>query len=320
MQLVLIVTARCNASCAHCAPSCGPHRKEHLPRELIMRAIEQAAELSAGEQLEISITGGEPFLDFPLLTEVIRFGASRGAYMTCVSNGYWATAPGKAKELLQQLKDAGLRLLAISSSRFHEEFVSRKRVDCALNAARDIGLECVLKAVRTSADADADVDSIKKCATVAGANRTEILPLMPTVRHGVTFAESAYVTETGIPTGTCPAAVVTIAEDGQAYTCCTPGGFRKFLAVGDLSQSHLREVQATFYLGAKQQILRQHGPKYFADAVTRQGMQERLRHSYVNVCDLCTHVAADPQMSAVAESAAGADWRTHETGASSNAT
>lgn len=304
MQLVLLVTARCNASCAHCSTSCGPHRTEHLPAEVIMRSIDEAAALSVNEPLEISISGGEPFLDFTLLKDVISHGFGHGAYMTCVSNGYWATSPARAATLLRELKDAGLALLAISTSKFHEEFISRKRVDCAINAAREVGLECVLKVVR-SAD-DAELGDVSARAKLAGVRRTETIRLVPSVRQGAAIPETDFVRETALPSGTCPAAVITVAETGHAYMCCSPGAFNDFLRLGNVIEQGLGVVRENFYLGAKQQILRRFGPRYFAKAIKQCGAKQRLRSSYGNVCDLCTHIAKDPEMASIADGAARA--------------
>jgi MoaA/NifB/PqqE/SkfB family radical SAM enzyme len=301
MQLVMVVTARCNASCEHCSTSCGPKRQEHLSREMLERLIDEAAALSKGEPLEISITGGEPFLDFPLLKHVVQYGRARGATMSCVSNGYWATSPARADDLLRQLKDSGLAILAISTSKFHQRFVSRTRVDRALDAARRIGVETVLKYVRTSDDAD--VDAICASGDSAGADRTEVIPLMPTLRDDARLADGAYAREPGIPAGTCPGAIVSVREDGNAYPCCTPGGFNGFFRLGNVADASLREIQERFYLSPKLQVLRAHGPAFFAKAIRERGLQERLRPAYAGVCDLCTHIASDPQMAAVAEQA-----------------
>lgn len=266
------------------------------------RLIREAAELSRGERFEISITGGEPFLDFQLLRHVMRYGHAHGATMSCVSNGYWATSSEKAVDLLRQLKDCGLSILAISTSKFHRQFVSRTRVDRALDAARSLGLECGLKYVRTSADAD--LDAIRAGGCAAGADHTEILPLMPTLRDDTALPDSEYVRDPGIPAGTCPGATVSVRESGRAYPCCTPGAFNEFFELGQVSETSLREIQDRFFFAPKLQVLRNRGPAFFADAVKARGLGDRLRPGYASVCDLCTHIANDPAMAAVAERAA----------------
>src|ERR1043165_4389764 len=153
MKLALLITARCNASCSHCSTSCGPHREEHLSRDQIFNLVDQAAAIDDGERFKVLLSGGEPFLDFGLLLDVVRHASSKGAIVTCVTNGYWATSAEQARDLLTQLKQAGLRSFAGSTSRFHQAFVSRRRVERALAASRVVGLRCTLKYIRTRTDA-----------------------------------------------------------------------------------------------------------------------------------------------------------------------
>lgn len=304
MQLVMMVTARCNASCRHCSTSCGPDRTESLSREAIQRVITEASAIKDGDPLQISITGGEPFLDFQQLKEIVRFGTARGAVMSCVSNGYWASSLDRATRLLQDLKDCGLALLAISTSTFHTEYIARQRVERALNAARDVGIECVLKFVQTAADRN--VDELQEWARGAGASRVELIPLMPTIREHESLRPDAYLRTSGLPSGTCPGAIINITETQKVYMCCTPGAVQGFYTLGDISDTHLKDIQDRFHLGPKQQILRTYGPIYFANAVRGAGLGDRLRSAYTSVCDLCTHIASDPEMAAVAARASEA--------------
>src|SRR5581483_3495639 len=127
-------------------------------------------ELAGNQTLEISITGGEPFLDFALLRDVVAHGTRRGAQMTCVTNAYWATSPEKALALLSQLKDAGLLLVAISTSHFHQQFVKKQRVERALGAARRIKLDTELKLVLAASELP-QKKALVAWAKAAGAGR-----------------------------------------------------------------------------------------------------------------------------------------------------
>lgn len=303
MKLVFMVTRRCNASCGHCSTSCGPSRSEALSRQDIFKVMDEAAALAEGGQLKFSITGGEPFLDLGLLRDVIAHGTALGADVSCVSNGYWATSPEKARTLLTDLKRAGLGLLAVSTSRFHQQFVKLQRVERALRAARDIGLPCALKFVRLRSDPD-DADSMTAWGKAAGACRVEAFSVLPHLAEGVSLPEDEYIRDIGLPQGPCPAPVMTIAEDGEAYSCCTPGSIKPFYSLGNTRGAALFDLRNRFYLGGKQQLLRVQGPIQFARQVEARGEGHRLRSSYASVCDLCTHIASDGVMAAVAEDVA----------------
>src|SRR5262249_31849546 len=116
--------------------------------------ISEAATVVAPTPFQIDITGGEPFLDFNLLVKVVAHGATLGAFMTCMTNGYWATSPEVAIAKLRVLKDIGLQSLSVSTSGPHQQFVPLKRVRQALDAARSIGLPTELKVAVQKGDHD----------------------------------------------------------------------------------------------------------------------------------------------------------------------
>jgi pyruvate-formate lyase-activating enzyme len=303
MQIGILTTSRCNAACSHCSTSCGPQRTESLSRDKIVSLIDEAAALNEDEAFKISLSGGEPFLEFELLADVVARAHRHGAEVTVVTNGYWATSHEKACSLLTRLKIAGLTHFAVSTSPFHQQFVKRKRVERVLNAAREVGIPCRVKYVRTASDPQSE-DAVLQWALAAGAESVQELPLMPHLREGAEQPESEYSRVNQVPQGTCPAPLLTVAETGTAYTCCTPGGFAPFLALGNTHDDPFADVHERFYLGAVQQVLRKHGPAFFAQAIAERGESSRLRRSYSGVCDLCTHIASDLRLAEIAQSAA----------------
>jgi hypothetical protein len=101
----------------------------------------------------------------------------------------------------------------------------------------------------------------------------------------------------------CPAAVMTLREDGAAYTCCAPGGFNDFLRLGSVDDG-VAALQERFLMQGRQQLLRRHGPVHFARAAIARGLGARLRTDYADVCDLCCHIGRDPELAALAAAVA----------------
>jgi organic radical activating enzyme len=305
VELSLLLTARCNATCAHCSTSCGPYRTESLSRETLFDVMDQAARLSNKEPPQFYLSGGEPFLDFALLLDVIAHGSRLGGTVTCVTNGYWATSDAKAREIVASVKRAGLAELAVSSSRFHEQFVHRRRVGRVLAAARALYLPCTVKHVHSRSDRAAR-RRVSAWAKANGATRVQEIALLPQLRTGGHLPEREYSRRKGLPRGVCPARLISVAENGRTYTCCTPGGFVEMLELGSVNSNSLQQLRERFYLGGMQQLLRSHGPSHFARAIRERGLGERLRPAYGGVCDLCTHIAGDPQLAAIARETARA--------------
>jgi pyruvate-formate lyase-activating enzyme len=305
VELSLLITSRCNASCAHCSTNCGPYRTESLPHSAIFKVMDQAAELSGSEPPEFYLSGGEPFLDFEGLLEIVAYGKRLGGIVTCVTNGYWATSEEKAHSMLSAVQRAGLAELAVSSSRFHEKFVSRRRVGRVLGAARALGLRCTLKHVHSRSDRRSR-RTVSSWAKTAGAAEVQEISLLPHLRTGEKLPEGEFPRRKGLPGGVCPARLLSVNEDGKAYTCCTPGGFTDLLALGSVHETRLEDLRDRFYLGGTQQILRRHGPRYFARDIEARGLGGRLRKAYGGICDLCTHIASDPVLAVAAADASKA--------------
>jgi MoaA/NifB/PqqE/SkfB family radical SAM enzyme len=264
-----------------------------------------ASERAPGEDLHFSISGGEPFLDLALLTQIVGHGARLGAVVGCVTNAFWASSDVAAHAKLSLLKDAGLRLLAVSTSRFHQDFVRRQRVERALRTAESLGLRTVLKCSTTQTD----FEDLERWAGAQRVDHREIFPVTPYLRRGAVLDERNFIRSEGLPGGRCPGATLTVREDGRAYTCCMPGAFTDFHSVGNTYEQGLGLLYDRFCVNGKQQVLRDKGPAHFAAAVVRAGEGHRLRAAYEGVCDLCAHIGSDPVMAAIAENTARAHAR-----------
>lgn len=268
--------------------------------------MDEAAQLSDqtdDPSLHFSITGGEPFLDFELLRNIVAHGHRLGAEVSCVSNAYWASSDVKARALLEQLQDAGLDLLAVSASRFHEAYVKRTRVERALRIAQEIGLRSQLKFVTTRSDVETKAE-ITAWARNLGVSVVQFIPLAPFLRDGGVVPEAEYPRGLPLPQDACPASIIGVDENGAASMCCTPGTSGAFFSLGNVHAESLADIRDRFHLGGKPQILRDHGPSYFARKVLEHGHGARLRSAYGDVCDLCRHIAHDPVMAPIAEASA----------------
>jgi len=300
MNLGLILTARCNAACAHCSKSYGPHRTEHLKASDIFRLMEEAAAIDDGTPLCFDLTGGEPFLDFELLVNVVTHGADLGGRVTCVTNAYWARTQELATAKLTRLKEAGLSALSVSVSRFHQRFVPLHRARRALETAMSLGISTELKGAVTLSDLEPD-GALSEWKGNLDADRVNIFPVLPCLRDEESLPDSEYYRESGLPTHACPGEIVSVSFDGIVRSCCGPGVSDDFLLIGDANSTPLEEIHRRFKQGGKQKLLRELGPLHFARKAMEAGLGDRLRESYAGPCDLCLHIRTDPELRQVAE-------------------
>jgi len=312
LQLSFILGARCNARCGHCAKAYGPTRSEELDPDLILRLMDEAAEIEDGEPLAFAITGGEPFVQFATLVEVVAHGARLGAEVSCVTNAYWATTAAAATEKLSLLHASGLARLAVSVSRFHRQFVPLARVHTALEAAASLGLTTTLKGAVLNSDLEPGGE-LAGWKDKLDADDISIFPILPYLRPGQVLPQQEFYREPGLPEDPCPNEILTIDFNAVARSCCSPGHADEFLAVGDAVRTPLAHIERRFREGGKQRILREQGPIAFARAAIAAGLGGRLRSAYAGPCDLCLHIRSDEQLRRIAEQmSAAADSMTSE--------
>ncbi len=300
MEIALVLSARCNATCAHCTTSCGPSRTEALTEGRITQLMDEAAEIHAGP-LSFHLTGGEPFLNFDLLMSVTRHGRDLGGRVSCVTNAYWARSKESAHARLSSLAENGLTALSVSVRRFHQQYVPLVRVRYALEAAKELDISTELKGAILNSDLQAG-GTRDQWRALLDADSINVFPILPYLRDGAELPESEYYREDGLPRGACPSDVVCIEADGAAVSCCGMGGSREFLTLGHVHRDSLQVIHERFQGNSRQRLLRERGPIVFATAALQAGVGHLLRESYAGPCDLCAHIGSEPKLREVAES------------------
>jgi len=300
MILGFVIGAQCNATCEHCGKGYGPTRREALSTDRIVRLMSEAALIADGEPLCFAITGGEPFVRFESLVEIVTHAARLGAEVTCVTNAFWATTDELTVAKLAILRDSGLTELAISVSRFHQRFVPLRRVRRALETAVALGIATTLKGAVTKPDLQPGGE-LAEWKEHLDADEIEIFPVLPYVREGVALPEDVYYRVPGLPENRCPSEILNVDFNGVARSCCSPGRDDTFLGLGHIDSTPLAEINRRFLQQRKQQILREIGPIAFARAAIAAGLGHHLRDAYAGPCDLCLHVRTDPALRRVAD-------------------
>jgi hypothetical protein len=145
----LLLSYKCSGSCKHCMYSCSPEWSANWISEAdITSYLSQVSttiksspygwdsiDLNSG----LHFTGGEPFLNFPLLTQATKIARELDIPSTFVeTNCYWCGNDEVTEEKLRQLKDAGLKGIMISVNPFILEYVSFERTERAIRASKKI--------------------------------------------------------------------------------------------------------------------------------------------------------------------------------------
>lgn len=145
----LFLTYKCSGSCRHCLYACSPR----WPADWI--SIDDAERVLAGLAASmrsrypsdapvgvnegLHFTGGEPFLNFELLVELVRIAAGLGISGIFVeTNAVWCVDGRVTRERLRELKEAGLQGILISVNPFLLEHVPFERTQRAVRTALEL--------------------------------------------------------------------------------------------------------------------------------------------------------------------------------------
>jgi MoaA/NifB/PqqE/SkfB family radical SAM enzyme len=100
----------------------------------------QSLKTLAGNTAKVHITGGEPFLYWDHLKEILQQTKKHnlGKVDTIETNGFWACDERLVKQRLKTLDELGMYRLKISTDPFHQEYVDIEPVRLLADIASDI--------------------------------------------------------------------------------------------------------------------------------------------------------------------------------------
>lgn len=142
----LMLTYKCNCACEFCYYNCNPDKSGLMPVDVSINAW-QSLKALAGDSAKIHITGGEPFLYWDHLLEILQQGQKQnlGQVDLIETNGFWATSEKIVRKRLKRLDEFGMNRFKVSTDPFHQQYVDIEPVRRLAEIATDIlGPERVL--------------------------------------------------------------------------------------------------------------------------------------------------------------------------------
>jgi MoaA/NifB/PqqE/SkfB family radical SAM enzyme len=135
----LLLTYKCNASCEFCYYKCSPEKNALMPTDTAIKVWQSLKNL-ADSAAKIHITGGEPFLYWERLVEILE--AAKKLNLDKIdmleTNGFWATDENIIRQRLKILDSLEMNKLKISCDPFHQEYVDIKLVKQLSAIAADL--------------------------------------------------------------------------------------------------------------------------------------------------------------------------------------
>ncbi|SCY30808.1 radical SAM protein [Alkaliphilus peptidifermentans] len=285
LQLGLVYTLNCNASCGSCCFECHPNVESKMKLEDAFDFIRQAAESLAFNK--VGISGGEALLYEDEVFEIIKYARSYGFETALTTNGFWGKTVQHALLKLKLLKEKGLTDLIVSTDEFHQPFVSYDYIENIFIANEIVQIPLKVYDVVIKGT---PIHPLRKKYDHYTWHRGSCEPMG---RGKQTIHADDYIY--GDFSGRCTNAnKLTIMPDGSSYPCCSPGIQLRGMQLGsvfDLSVDQLLKVKdnSTFL-----DIMIWRGPKWLKEAGEAMGcLLQNKQNKYVSICHLCHEIAGD---------------------------
>jgi pyruvate-formate lyase-activating enzyme len=307
---VVMVTRRCNMTCAHCSVESNPHIKLQPDEDELRHLVDR---LVAAKVRVIQFTGGEPMLRADLVMELMRRAKAHGIPSIMVSNGFWGKKPEKAASTLKKLLESGLTRLAISYDRFHAEFQGPEPVLNILDAVGQLDWTIHINITRTADDSELE-DIVKPFKGIPHAH-LRFYDIQP-----VGLAKNLKDELRAQIDGFCSACEqATFTDNGRVLACNGPAYFEKMdspLVVGEY-RSGRQTVEELLTLHAEDPILeaiRVDGPLVLKETLERTpGFEDYpFQSHYSGMCELCLQINQDPRAVAALRAQLGQPFPTAE--------
>lgn len=292
IHVALMVTRRCNMSCAHCSVESGPRVDEGDPSEQDL--FNWARQLAGAGVRSIRLTGGEPMLRAPVVLRLARECRRLGMATSLVTNGFWGRSALQARRHVRALKRAGVSSLTVSYDSYHADFQGPDPVLHIAAAAEAAGLPMTVNVVRGAHAARLDevVRRIDRSShaelrvyDVQAVGRARTLgPDMPA----------------GDVSGFCTAcSFPAVTDDGRLIACNGPAYFER--PDSPLVPGSIRDTSVAVLLDRHRcdpiiDTIRTQGPIALRETLGRLPAfaDFRFRTRYSGICELCQHITRDP--------------------------
>ena len=135
----LLLTYKCNCACEFCYYNCDPDKGGLMPVDTVISSW-QSLKVLAGDSAKIHFTGGEPFLYWDHLQQILEQAQKQnlGIVDLIETNGFWATSETIVRQRLKRLDQLGINRFKVSTDPFHQQYVDAELVRRLAEMAAEI--------------------------------------------------------------------------------------------------------------------------------------------------------------------------------------
>jgi MoaA/NifB/PqqE/SkfB family radical SAM enzyme len=300
-SLVIETNDRCNARCAMCYQAAGPRGSDlrgdgHLPLDVGLRVIGEAAVLPELIGKRCHLSGGEGFLYFDDMLTLFRHASSLGfTEVGATTNAFWALSRQRALQRCEVLADAGVNYLEVSMDFWHLPYVKVDRIRDLIWAMRRTGLRPVLRLLSSKSH---HMDEIMREFTAAELIHVQIANsrVQPSGRASTEVPiEDVYMA--GGVEGACERMLnLTISPNGNVYPCCAGADMTKEMASGNVLTDSLADAVLKMRTDHMIRTVIHKGAGELIKVAQGLGYGDRVDKQYSSICHLCWDVFQDEEL------------------------
>lgn len=277
-------TFRCNLQCAHCSYNCGPSRTEKMNTDDIKYILKEAA---YSKIRLVELMGGEPFLDYAELSELVAYCSDIGLDVIVTTNGFWGKDYEIAVEKLKALSKKGLTSVLVSTDTFHQKFIPVIYALNIIRAARELKIEAYCNFCLSS---DRKTDNILlNCLK----KETDNIFTIDTVPSGRAFNSEKLSVKSTSDFQSCKSLVVNILPNADVFVCCGSSDINSDiidtpLYMGNCLRENAKDVLRRKNMSCMEAFFDLDSPIWFKNFLKQESCREILRDKkYSHICELC---------------------------------
>lgn len=282
--------SKCNATCDHCCFSCSPKSSLKMEESYIKKQI---LEFSKNPKIEvISFTGGEIFLNYSLLKELMIITHTYGKKITLITNGFWGSSRKLISEYFADFDKYNVVALTISYDEYHSPFVKLKSVKNILDHRLlypniDVSLNMAVTKDKMShnileelGDAVLGMKITKFPLITVGAAKEKINKEI--MHNFYNLFENRNLLN-------CPGFEIVYHHDGEIYPCCSPAIFETKITLREDEDQTFERTIEKLNTNLLLYIIRKEGFKWFIEILESQKLIDKfgIPYEYPSVCSVC---------------------------------
>ena len=294
--VVLVTSLQCNEWCGFCDFGLDERSGFSMSGKEGAEYLRAAHDLSPNSVARrVEILGGEPFLYYKDLRDIVRCASQLGFRTEVVTNGFWATTEESTRRQVGDLLDVGLDELTLTVDTYHLRHVSVANIQRAITEIRRRGRE--VNIIYRVARADAlDTELIRLPAVNSGITAITVVPWVPLGHRGPDIDQRFVCRPLGNSSPGCKNLFRFVVLPGGDVAPCVVGGFRGLHRVGNLNETPAAEILTRIQTDPLLTYLYDQGPNQLTSFLASRDGTDELQVN-ASTCHLCYKVFSDGRLS-----------------------